>query len=120
MLAFIAIKRGTAFRIMLKPSLRSSFEPSVIGDNINDEDRVIFLLASLPEMLVTALEANAKVPDMETVIECLLHEEQKMKEKTDQGSSQTGENKEAMAVKNKKRGPRCHFCNKFGHTAKLS
>ena len=28
------------------------------GDNISDEDRVVHLLASLPEMLVTALEAN--------------------------------------------------------------
>ena len=59
-------------------------ELTVIGDNIDDEDRVIYLLASLPdsyEMLVTALKANTEVPNMETVIERLLHEERKLKEK---------------------------------------
>ena len=53
-------------------------ELSVIGDNIEQEDRVVYLLASLPdsyEMLVTALEASENVPTMETVIEHLLHEE---------------------------------------------
>ena len=37
---------------------------SVVGDPIKEEDRVVFLLASLPEsydVLVTALEANAEV-----------------------------------------------------------
>ena len=45
-------------------------ELTVIGDNI-DEDRVIYLLASLPdsyEMLVTALEVNMEVANLETVI----------------------------------------------------
>ena len=93
-------------------------ELSVVGDNISDEDRVVYLLASLPdsyEMLVTALEANTEVPNMETVIERLLHEERKIKEK-DQGSLPSGDSKEeAMTLKHKKRGPRCHFCNRFGH-----
>ena len=55
-------------------------ELSVIGDNVDDKDRVVYLLASLPEsyeMLVAALEANTEVPSMETVIEQLLHKEQK-------------------------------------------
>ena len=42
------------------------------GDNIDDKDKVVYLLASLPdsyEMLVTALEANTEVQNMETVIE---------------------------------------------------
>ena len=37
----------------------------VIGDLLEEEDQVIYLLASLPEsfdMLVTALEVNADVP----------------------------------------------------------
>ena len=45
-------------------------ELSVIGDPLSEEDRVVYLLASLPEsynMLVTALEANAEVPKMEVV-----------------------------------------------------
>ena len=55
-------------------------ELSVIGDNVDDKDRVVYLLASLPEsyeMLVAAPEANTEVPSMETVIEQLLHKEQK-------------------------------------------
>ena len=47
-------------------------ELSVFGDNIDDKDEVVYLLASLPdsyEMLITALEANTEVPNMETVIE---------------------------------------------------
>ena len=57
-------------------------ELSVVGDPISEEDRVVHLLASLPDsfnMLVTALEANAEVPKMEVVTERLLHEEQKVK-----------------------------------------
>ena len=53
---------------------------SVVGDPVLDEDRVVHLLASLPDsynMLVTALEANAEVPQMEVVTERLLHEERK-------------------------------------------
>ena len=58
-------------------------ELSVIGDAIREENRVVYLLASLPEyydMLVTALEANADVPKIEAVIERLVYEEQKLKE----------------------------------------
>ena len=56
---------------------------SVIGDPVSEEDRVVYLLASLPEsynMLVTALEANVDVPKMEVVTERLLHKERKMNE----------------------------------------
>ena len=40
-------------------------ELSVVGDEISDKDRVVHLLASLPDsynVLVTALEANTTVP----------------------------------------------------------
>ena len=53
---------------------------SVVGDPVSDEDRVVHLLASLPDsynMLVTALEANTDVPEMEVATERLLHEERK-------------------------------------------
>ena len=55
---------------------------SVAGDAVSEEDRVVHLLAGLPDsynMLVTALEANAEVPKMEVVTERLLHEERKLK-----------------------------------------
>ena len=58
---------------------------SVVGDPIKEEDRVVFLLASLPEsydILVTALEANSEVPQMEVVTERLLqYEERKLKDR---------------------------------------
>ena len=55
---------------------------SVIADPMQEEDRVVHLLASLPEsfnMLVTALEANPDVPKIEVVTKWLLHAERKMK-----------------------------------------
>ena len=70
------------------------------------------LLASLPDsysVLVTALEAHAEVPSMETVTETLLHEERKLSEH---------ENDKAMAAMRHgagKRGPRCYKCREIGH-----
>ena len=61
-------------------------------------------------MLVTALEANTQVPHMETVTEHLLHEENKLKNKDLATSAE-----EALMAKYRKRGPRCHFCNKIRH-----
>ena len=55
-------------------------ELSIIGVEISDEDRVVYLIASLPESfntLVTALEANAEISSIEVVSERLLHEESK-------------------------------------------
>lgn len=87
---------------------------AVIGDPVSEEDRVVHLLASLPDsfsMLVTALETNEAVPKMENVTERLLHEERKRKEK------ETGddERKAFIARGNPKRHLTCHFCNKPGH-----
>ena len=62
-------------------------ELSAIGETISEEDRVVYLLASLPEsysVLVTALEANTDVPSLAIVREKLLHEETKMKGKPSQ------------------------------------
>jgi hypothetical protein len=55
-------------------------ELAVIGEVINENDRVVYMLASLPEsydVLVTALEA---VSNMEMVID---HEERSYKNKTE-------------------------------------
>ena len=88
---------------------------SVVGDPVPEEDRVVHLLASLPEsysMLVTALEANAEVPKMELVTERLLHEERKLKDR--EGADVSSE--KAMAAKQPfKKGPKCHHCGKYGH-----
>ena len=68
-------------------------ELAVIGSPVEEEDRVVHLLAGLPEsysVLVTALEASSKGPmeasskgPMEAVTKCL-HEERKQKEKDSQ------------------------------------
>ena len=58
---------------------------SVIGDSVNEEDRVVHLLTSLPEsfnVLITALEEQSEnVPKWELVTERLLHEETKLQQK---------------------------------------
>ena len=67
----------------VKTKLETFNELSIVGDAITDEDRVIYLLASLPEsfnMLITALESNPTVPKMEIVIEKQMHEERKLKD----------------------------------------
>jgi len=87
-------------------------ELSAIGENISEEDRVVYLLASLPESyntLVTALEASTEVPSLAVVRERLLHEETKRKSKSSQHSQE-----EALTASYKRR-LRCHFCNKPGH-----
>ena len=60
-------------------------EVFLIDAPVSDEDKVMHLLASLPDssgMLVKALEANFDtVPKLELVTNRLLHEEQKLKNK---------------------------------------
>lgn len=86
-------------------------ELSAIGEPVNEEDRVVYLLASLPEtysVLVTALEASTDVPTLAVVTERLLHEETKRK-----GRNPIGQ-EEALAANIRKR-PICYFCRKPGH-----
>ena len=55
---------------------------SIIRDAITDEDRVVSLLASLPKLLntlVTALESNPTVSEIEIVFKRLVHEERKLR-----------------------------------------
>ena len=87
-------------------------ELSVIGEAISEEDRVVYLLASLPKsynVLVTAPEASADIPTLAVVSERLLHEETKMKSRSNQL------NQEGALTTSFKKKLRCHFCNKLGH-----
>ena len=89
---------------------------AVLGVELTNEGRVVYLLASLPESyntLVTALEAHADVPDMEVVNERLLNEERKQKDR-----EITGNSEEVITVR--RRGKvrsliKCYRCHKLGH-----
>ncbi len=75
-------------------------------------DRVVHLLASLPDsfsVLVTALEASPEVPLMEVVTERLVHEEKKMLSGRSDGDAK------AMTTKAKWPKGRCYYCHDFGH-----
>ena len=94
---------------------------SVIGEAVEEEDRVVYVLASLPEkynMLVTALEACPEVPKLEIVTEKLLNEERKMKEKQEnisQGSLYNSGNHDALFVNSQSKSNNCFYCGKPGH-----
>ena len=89
---------------------------TVIGDTITEEDQVVHLLASLSGLycvLVTALEAWAEVPKMETVTKRLLHEERKL---TEGESSYRNDAEKVMAViRQKSWAPKCYKRYKLGH-----
>ena len=60
-LHLMQLKEGQSVKDHVKVMTEIFNELAVVGDNISDEDRVVYLLASLPEsyeMLVTSLEAN--------------------------------------------------------------
>ena len=57
----LKLKEGQSVQEHVKNMTEIFNELAIIGDNISDEDRVVYLLASLPEsfdILVTALEAK--------------------------------------------------------------
>ena len=94
-------------------------EMAVVGDPVEEDDRVVHLLASLPEdynMLVTALEASEKVPAMETVTERLLHEERKRSGREEENGL-VSHRRGSMPKKTSKssKGPMCYKCRKIGH-----
>ena len=87
-------------------------ELAIVGDPLDDENKVVHLLASLPnsyDMLVTALEASPQVPKIEVVTERLIHEETKKTQNDDI----------AMTLRHNRReletGPECYYCGKRGH-----
>ena len=101
----------------VKTMLEKCNELLIVGDAITDEDRIVYLLASLPESfntLVTALESNPAVPEMEIVIERLMHKKRKHK---DRGVLNESESNGALAGKHRtgSKGPKCYGCQRFGH-----
>ena len=98
-------------------------ELAIIGEPIEEEDRVVHVLSSLPDsfnMLVTALEASPEVPSLELVTERLLHEERKRKDKlVEQNNSSVGSSHDALFTSNSQKprfnGPVCFYCGERGH-----
>ena len=115
------LKEGESVQEHVKALTEIFNELSIIGDNIDDGYRVVYLLVRPPEMLITAVEANAEVPNMETVIEGLLHEKLKVIKKNQEFPPSRDVKEEVMTLQHKKKGSRCHFCKKiWTYTAKLS
>ena len=115
----LRLKEGDSVQEHLRHMTEVFNALSAVGDDVTDEDRVVHLLASLPEsynVLVTALEACPEVPAMEVVTERLLHEERKAKGDSWQGN-ELGE-KAMMAGRQKGKGPRCYHCGGYGHLKK--
>lgn len=93
-------------------------ELAIIGEAVEEEDRVIHLLAALPDSygtLVTALEAQEKIPSWEVIQEKLLHEEVKLNAKDLCAST---DNALASNVKSIRKNFKCFECGKIGHIKK--
>ena len=113
----LRLDEGCSVNSHIKTMTEIFQELAVMGDNINDEEKVIYLLASLPEsfeMLVTALQSHSEVPRWEVVIERLLYEESKNKEREGKKNNEMN----ALASTHTKRGHsiRCGFRGKNAHT----
>ena len=110
----LKLKEGDSVQEHIRKMTETFEELAVIGDPMKEEDQVVYLLASLPEsfnMLVTALEANPDVPQMEVVTERLLHEERKQQDREDSERSHL----KAMTVTRSKGVLKCYHCGKTGH-----
>ena len=76
----LKLRENQSVQDHLKAMLEIFDSLAVIGYPVEEEDRVVHILTSLPEsynMLVTALEACPEVPKLEMVTERLLNEERK-------------------------------------------
>ena len=115
------LKEGESVQEHIKKMTELFNELDAIGAPMDEEDRVVQLLASLSESydtLVTALEASENVPSMAIVIDRLIYEEKKVKDRYAVMGKDHGQ---ALTVKNKpkwKKGVYCHYCGKRGHIQK--
>ena len=105
------LKEGDAVQDHIKSMTEIFHELSIVGDEISNEDRVVYLLTSLPDSfntLVTALEAGGDIPNMEVVTERLLHEDKRHHSAGTEGAITA-----RQCTKNS--GPRCYNCQQYGH-----
>ena len=114
----LRLKDGESVQEHIKVMTELFSELAIVGDKIQDEDRVVYQLARLPDSfdtLVTALEVNEEVPKMEVVIERILHSDKKQKEKNVDNLED-----HAMASKQqfRRKSTQCFQCGKYGHIKK--
>ena len=111
----LKLKENQSVQEHLKAMVEIFDNLAVIGEAVEEEDRVVHILTSLPEsynMLVTAFEASSEVPKIEIVTEKLLNEERKIKEK--RSSVERGYSGDALFVASTK--PKtCFYCGETGH-----
>ena len=91
---------------------------TVAGETVSEEDRVVYLLASLPEsygVLVTALEASETVPKLEVVTERILHQEGRFRDRSDASSTTESAMTSRKASAPRWKSIKCHHCGKPGH-----
>ncbi|KAF2351286.1 hypothetical protein FHG87_017959 [Trinorchestia longiramus] len=76
------LENGQKLQDHLKVFVELFEELAIVGDAMEEEERAIILLSSLPDRfstLVTALEANEKIPAWKVVTERLLNEERRQR-----------------------------------------
>ncbi len=113
------LKENESIQDHIKTMVEIFNELAIIGEELSNKDRVVYLLASLPESyntLVTALEAHEKVREMEVVTERLLNEERKQK---DHETTTSSDGVKALVVRRQGRKVRssikCYRCHKVEH-----
>ena len=115
----LRLKEGEPVQEHIRKMTKIFEELSVVEDPVSEEDKVVHLLASLPDcfgVLVTALEANSEtIPKMDIVTERLLHEERKLKEKGIVPVTDVDPKALTAERRSKRRLITCHFCRKPGH-----
>ena len=115
----LRLKENESVQQHIKSMIEIFESLSVVGYIVHEEDRVVHILASLPDslqMLVTALEACPEVPKLEVVLERLMHEEKKLKEKSEQRVKHP---EDALLVRSRTGGPVCFYCGRQGHIKKF-
>ena len=107
-LHYLQLKDGQSAQTHIKAMTELFDSLAVAGEDMSEEDRVVYLVVSLPEsynVLVTALKAIEDVPKLEVVTEHILHQDRKSKEK-----SQNGDGVLITQRYFKTKSKKCHYC----------
>ncbi|KAF2349144.1 hypothetical protein FHG87_020101 [Trinorchestia longiramus] len=114
----IKMESGQNLQDHLKVFVELFEELAIIGDAMEEEERVIILLSSLADWfstLVTVLEAHEKIPAWEVVTERLLNEERRQRDGP--GTSDSSD-KLLVSFKRNKKLIKGFECGKEGHIKK--